>query len=58
MSGPKLGQIIGVYQLEVELARGGMGTVYLADQTEPVTRVVALKVISRTRLVIPAKYAA
>ena len=44
MSGPKLGQIIGVYQLEVELARGGMGTVYRGRHLETGTT-AAIKVL-------------
>jgi serine/threonine protein kinase/tetratricopeptide (TPR) repeat protein len=36
---------IGPYRLLRRLGQGGMGTVYLAEQTEPVQRQVALKVI-------------
>src|SRR6056297_2561222 len=36
---------IGRYKLLEEIAHGGMGTVYMAQQTEPVKRKVALKVI-------------
>ncbi|MBX3462269.1 MAG: serine/threonine protein kinase [Planctomycetes bacterium] len=36
---------IGPYRIVRELASGGMGTVYLADQAEPVRRQVALKVV-------------
>ncbi len=36
---------IGPYRLLDELGQGGMGTVYLAEQREPVQRRVALKVI-------------
>ena len=43
--GEKSGDIIGRYQLLKALGEGGMGTVWLADQHEPVKRRVALKVI-------------
>jgi len=39
------GATIGPYKLLEPIGEGGMGTVYLAQQTEPVRRVVALKVI-------------
>ena len=42
-SGPA--RSIGPYKLIQEIGEGGMGTVYLAEQTEPVRRTVALKVI-------------
>jgi eukaryotic-like serine/threonine-protein kinase len=46
--GSMLGQVIaGRYRLREILGEGGMGTVYLADQTEPVKRPVALKLIKR-----------
>jgi len=37
--------IAGRYKLLELIGEGGMGTVYLAEQTEPVRRKVALKVI-------------
>ncbi|MDA8019128.1 MAG: serine/threonine-protein kinase [Thermoanaerobaculia bacterium] len=36
---------VGPYRVLEELGRGGMGTVYLAEQREPIERRVALKVI-------------
>jgi serine/threonine protein kinase/formylglycine-generating enzyme required for sulfatase activity len=42
---PEAGTQIGPYHLLQVLGEGGMGTVYLAEQREPVRRRVALKVI-------------
>ena len=39
------GTTIGPYKLLQEIGEGGMGVVYMAEQTEPVRRKVALKVI-------------
>ena len=39
------GTIIGRYKLLEEIAEGGMGVVYMAEQREPVRRKVALKII-------------
>src|SRR5206468_7695606 len=39
------GTVIGPYKLLQQIGEGGMGTVYLAEQTRPVQRKVALKVI-------------
>jgi serine/threonine protein kinase len=39
------GTVIGPYKLLEVIGEGGMGTVYMAEQTEPVRRRVALKVI-------------
>jgi tetratricopeptide (TPR) repeat protein/serine/threonine protein kinase len=39
------GAVIGPYKLVQEIGEGGMGTVWMAQQTEPVKRLVALKVI-------------
>jgi serine/threonine protein kinase/tetratricopeptide (TPR) repeat protein len=39
------GALIGPYKLLQEIGEGGMGTVWMAQQTQPVKRLVALKVI-------------
>lgn len=39
------GTVIGPYKLLQQIGEGGMGTVYMAKQTQPVQRKVALKVI-------------
>src|SRR5262245_10193090 len=39
------GSVIGPYKLLQQLGEGGMGTVWLAEQTEPVRRHVAVKLI-------------
>ena len=38
-------QQIGPYKIREKIAEGGMGAVYIAEQTKPVRRKVALKVI-------------
>jgi serine/threonine protein kinase/Flp pilus assembly protein TadD len=40
-----LGSRIGPYKLLQEIGEGGMGTVWMAEQTQPVQRKVALKII-------------
>src|SRR5437762_5137614 len=39
------GTVVGPYKLLEQIGEGGMGTVWMAQQTEPVKRVVALKLI-------------
>ncbi len=39
------GAVVGPYRLVQAIGEGGMGTVYLAEQTRPVRRTVALKLI-------------
>jgi serine/threonine protein kinase len=39
------GSHIGPYKLLQQIGEGGMGVVYMAEQTEPVRRMVALKII-------------
>src|SRR5437870_6359855 len=39
------GTMIGPYKLLQQIGEGGMGTVFMAEQTEPVQRKVALKII-------------
>src|SRR6516225_905385 len=41
----RAGTVIGPYKLLQQIGEGGMGTVFLAEQTQPVQRKVALKVI-------------
>ena len=43
MEGP--GTVIGPYKLLEQIGEGGMGVVYMAEQTKPVRRKVALKII-------------
>src|SRR5262245_54463657 len=43
--GERPGAVIGPYKLLQEIGEGGMGTVYMAEQTEPVRRKVALKLV-------------
>src|SRR5262249_30936171 len=39
------GTVLGPYKLLQQIGEGGMGTVFMAEQTEPVRRMVALKII-------------
>jgi eukaryotic-like serine/threonine-protein kinase len=39
------GTIIGPYKLLQQIGEGGMGVVFMAEQTEPIERTVALKII-------------
>ncbi len=42
---PMPGDQLGSYEIREQIGSGGMGTVYLAQQTEPVKRSVALKLL-------------
>jgi tetratricopeptide (TPR) repeat protein/tRNA A-37 threonylcarbamoyl transferase component Bud32 len=46
LPGEKAGDVIGRYTLVEELGHGGFGTVWMADQQEPVKRRVALKILN------------
>src|SRR5208337_1521527 len=39
------GTVIGPYKLLEQIGEGGMGTVWMAEQTDPIQRRVALKVV-------------
>jgi serine/threonine protein kinase len=41
----KAGTMVGSYKLLEEIGEGGMGTVWMAEQTEPIHRRVAVKVV-------------
>src|SRR5262245_58484858 len=41
----KPGTVIGPYKLIEQIGEGGMGTVWMAQQTEPIKRLVAVKLI-------------
>ena len=43
----RVGTMVGRYKLLQELGEGGMGTVFMAEQTEPVKRRVAVKIIKQ-----------
>jgi hypothetical protein len=44
-AGERPGAVIGPYKLLEHIGEGGMGTVWMADQTEPIQRRVAVKVV-------------
>jgi eukaryotic-like serine/threonine-protein kinase len=44
-SSERPGTVIGPYKLLQQIGEGGMGTVYMAEQTQPIQRKVALKII-------------
>lgn len=41
----RAGTVIGPYKLLQQIGEGGMGVVYMAEQTKPIARMVALKII-------------
>jgi WD40 repeat protein/serine/threonine protein kinase/tetratricopeptide (TPR) repeat protein len=41
----RVGSVIGPYRLLEQIGEGGMGAVFLAEQTKPIQRTVALKII-------------
>src|SRR5262249_58839624 len=41
----RLGRVVGPYKLLQQIGEGGMGTVFMAEQQQPVQRKVALKVV-------------
>ncbi len=43
--GERPGTVVGPYKLIEQIGEGGMGTVWMAQQTEPVKRLVAVKLI-------------
>ena len=40
-----MGEQVGPYRLIKQIGKGGMGTIYLAEQKEPIRRRVALKIV-------------
>jgi serine/threonine protein kinase len=49
-----LGTLIGPYKLLQSIGEGGMGTVWMAQQTEPVKRLVAVKLIKSSPALTPS----
>lgn len=47
-AGPRVGMMLGPYQLLEPLGQGGMGQVWRAQQTAPLKREVAVKLLSRS----------
>jgi tetratricopeptide (TPR) repeat protein/serine/threonine protein kinase len=45
LAGERTGSVIGPYKLLQQIGEGGMGSVFMAEQTSPVQRKVALKLI-------------
>ena len=45
LDGDAPGSVIGSYKLLEKIGEGGFGVVFMAEQTQPVRRKVALKVI-------------
>src|SRR4051812_22037672 len=41
----RLGSIVGSYKLLQEIGEGGMGVVYMAEQSQPIRRMVAVKIV-------------
>jgi serine/threonine protein kinase len=41
----RVGSLVGAYKLMEQIGEGGMGVVYVAEQTQPVRRKVALKIV-------------
>jgi serine/threonine protein kinase len=46
-AGEHLGTLLGPYKLLEQIGEGGMGTVWMAEQTEPIQRRVAVKVVKQ-----------
>jgi hypothetical protein len=44
-AGEAPGAVIGLYKLIEQIGEGGMGTVWMAQQSEPIKRLVAVKLI-------------